>query len=249
MKTDRRSLVLDTKWLTLSGGIDALHAVYSIHMGHGMRSEYKQIVPQKVLVQEEWLEFIEASCGRYAEDCVVPFAFTPPYLGGARIPSFSLRPNYSSTLVYEKKKGREIFALATLARRVMDQPVGNRLLIHGGSKDRRKFGRLTSWCKAQLGLNAFQREHDSRHRAGARPRGRGRGRGGRRGRGRGGRGRGRGRQAVLEEEHEDESESSEDGDENAEGGDAADDAEQEEEMEHVTSDEEGNLFELAWGNQ
>jgi hypothetical protein len=41
--------VLDTKWLTLSGGIDALHAVYSMHIRViGLRREYKQVVPQRV---------------------------------------------------------------------------------------------------------------------------------------------------------------------------------------------------------
>jgi hypothetical protein len=53
----------------------------------------------------------------------------------------------------------------------------------------------------------------------------------------------------VEEEHE--NEDGEDEDENAEleGEDASGGAEHEEGMEHVTSDEEGNLHDLAWGNQ
>jgi hypothetical protein len=116
---------------------------------------------------------VQANTARFNHEVIQPFTFAPPKHGGARVPSMCLKLNFQPTgLASQRFKWGELGVLGALAREAVEQVNKGKLLLEGSKdveRNRRGWGRLTSWCKANMGRTAYQREQDITKRGGKRP--------------------------------------------------------------------------------
>jgi hypothetical protein len=169
----KESIVLDHRWFTLSSSVQGLLTTFRLKALREKRWEFKSLVPGNIILRKEWVDVVQANTARFNHEVIQPFTFAPPKHGGARVPSMCLRLNFQPTgLASQRYKWGELGVLGALAREAVEQVNKGKLLLEGSrdvERNRRGWGRLTSWCKANMGRTAYQREHDITKRGGKRP--------------------------------------------------------------------------------
>ena len=109
---------------------------------------------------------LDAQCGvmlensvntLYGNDVNHTFEFAPTIVGGKRGVAYGLTRDATPSMVDEMRKGGELFILAGVARMF-----GQCKHVKIDGIQKRWFGKLTTWCRAHMGLSTHQVERDVR---------------------------------------------------------------------------------------
>ena len=147
------------KWVTPRGILQSLY-----HMGLWYE-EWENDQRAKALLRKGRLE-LHARWGplleqivndMYGDDVNYTFEFVPTKKGGKRSVAYGLDRDETPCLIHEARKGGDMFTIAGIARMF-----GQSKRLGIAEVDRRWFGKLTTWCKAHMGLSTHQVERDIR---------------------------------------------------------------------------------------
>jgi hypothetical protein len=151
------TFVVYCRWLTPLGGIESLYSTQTLFKERQRNAAIRYLMPLNARLGDAWGEFIEFICNEILRGMNHPFSLIP----GVKVSAWGLNDPLPHPQGHGMKP-KYIFALASLAQSCMDK---NALMI--GDVPQRNWGRLTNWCKANLGSSSTQKERESKR--GGRP--------------------------------------------------------------------------------
>ena len=163
---DNPTAFLTAKWLTHSSGIPMLHQVVRMHKVGKTDPRMKYFVPADMKLHPDWAEFVaeatNALLGPYVNRIFTWGADSGEE--GPRAESYGPK-EVLETLGLRRNRFNSVADLSALAHEFSTYKPPGQLLIQGLYT--KKWGRLTNYCKAAVGLSTTQMERDAKR--GGRP--------------------------------------------------------------------------------
>jgi hypothetical protein len=157
MEVFEPTLVVYCRWLTPIGGMESLFTTQSYWLERQRNSAIRYFMPLSTRLGEGWGEFIEYICNSMIGGINHPFTLIP----GVKVSAWGTLGPLPAPM-YWGSRSKHITGLASVAQACMDRRA---LMI--GDIPQRYWGRLTNWCKANLGSSSTQKERESKR--GGRP--------------------------------------------------------------------------------
>ncbi len=151
------TIVVYCRWLCPLTGLESLFATQTMWSERQRDFRLKYIMPGNARLGDGWGQFVEYICNDILGEINHPFTLIP----GVKVSAWGR----TTVLPYPLEHGQRpicVFALASVAQACMPK---TSLMI--GEIPQRYWGRLTNWCKANLGSSSTQKERE--HKRGGRP--------------------------------------------------------------------------------
>lgn len=138
-----------------------LESLYNLGVWYEARDAHERAraqLPRTIFtLGEHWLDILESIVNaNYGEDINHGFTFKSTKQGAEQSIALGLTSVSNPSMNVMKKRGSDMFLLSGVASMFGQS---SRLKVHG-LKDRKRWGRLTLWCKAQQGLSTYQVNRD-----------------------------------------------------------------------------------------